>query len=345
MGLGGAQGVGKSCKWLDRGDGEDLIVGVLRIDIAVVEQVGVSWAAVPSGGDRCEGGGREWGQEQGWVGCTPATRSVANLVIYCDSHKDAREQLSVELSVCEEMIQSKLTMLNPGNTPRHAARCNRNEQYFMIKRCSDCLQSSVTYLLYATTGHVNIILSYEFHEQWRRVRASKASYCLPCFKIKEGEKGKSGGSSYHGVLLTALHKTHVTNILELVVQLVAIQLRHNEALSNNSLWSELVAKNPEVPSSILGAYRFFYEAVGLERGQLNLLREMEHDIGSVIALLDHWTVPVQLVAQLKFCQRWTLAQVTNILRRHVYSFSILEHDSIDDVSCRVIKHNIRIADT
>nr|CAD7259319.1 unnamed protein product [Timema shepardi] len=28
-----------------------------------------------------------------------------NLVTYCDSHKDAREQLSVELSVCEEMVK------------------------------------------------------------------------------------------------------------------------------------------------------------------------------------------------------------------------------------------------
>nr|CAD7262039.1 unnamed protein product [Timema shepardi] len=42
---------GGSCNWLDIRDEEDL-VGVLRLDVTVVvEQAGVSWAAVPSGGE------------------------------------------------------------------------------------------------------------------------------------------------------------------------------------------------------------------------------------------------------------------------------------------------------
>jgi hypothetical protein len=40
-------------------------------------------------------------------------------------------------------------------------------------------------------------------------------------------------------------------------------------------WSEFLATNPEVPGSIPGATRCFWEVVGLERGPLSLVRIIE----------------------------------------------------------------------
>jgi hypothetical protein len=40
-------------------------------------------------------------------------------------------------------------------------------------------------------------------------------------------------------------------------------------------WSEFQATDPEVPGSILGAKRFFWEIIGLEWGPLSLLEITE----------------------------------------------------------------------
>jgi hypothetical protein len=48
----------------------------------------------------------------------------------------------------------------------------------------------------------------------------------------------------------------------------------------NYKWSEFLATDPEVPGSIPGASRFFWEAVGLERGPLSLVSTREYNWGA-----------------------------------------------------------------